>query len=286
MTSSLCFVLITFNEEHNLRGCLDLLRAWSDDIVVLDSYSSDKTIDIALEFGARVYQRKFDGFGNQWNYAISHCDITSEFIMKVDPDERPTIELLREIRNAIDQSSFNGFYVPIRLFFMGHKLPHSLKLIRLWRNGYGRFSNVIANEHLMVDGEVSLLKNEIEHHDSPDLDHWFQKQNKYTTSEAEQRYFDNYLSFPPSFFRGRIQRRMWLKKYFYSIPFRYSFYFLYLYIYLGTWRLGRVGYIWSRLRVDVFRFIEYKQYEMILLKGPYSSRSSQLGSPDSRAIQL
>ena len=112
---------------------------------------------------------------------------------------------------------------------------------------------------------------ELQHHDSPHLGHWLDKQNKYTSAEAIASYQRQKLSAPPVLFGTRLERRMWIKQNFMKIPFRYTALFFYLFIIQGAWRAGRTGYIWARLRCDVYRLWEYKLYGNTRYKNPTKS---------------
>ncbi|AWB33028.1 glycosyltransferase family 2 protein [Orrella marina] len=285
--SSLAVVLITLNEGHNLRRCLDQIIGWASEIYVLDSYSSDDTVDIALEYGATVYQRRFRGFGDQWNFALRTFPITSAWIMKLDPDEIVTDELKASISTITDSSdSPDAIKLRLQLYFMGKSLPVFLEMTRVWRTGSCNFSGVDVNEHLLVQGKIAIAGGIIEHRDSPNLDHWIRKQNKYTTAEAKSQYEQKSLSVEPKLFGSALERRMWIKRNFWKVPGRYKLLFLYHYLYLGTWRAGRVGWIWSHLRTEVYRTWEYKKYEMDLLGGPGVDIPSAIGQPDPRAQQF
>ena len=168
---------------------------------------------------------------------------------------------------------------------MGKPLPVKQSLVRIWRTGKCRFTDVPVNEYPIVDGEMGTLSGFLEHLDSPDLQHWYNKQNNYTTAEAVMRFKGANLADKPLLFGSALQRRMWLKTVFFKLPLRYSALFLYHYLYLGAWRAGRVGYAWSKLRVEVNRAIEYKWLEMkITGKRPLDIHST-VGEPDKRVAQ-
>ena len=114
----------------------------------------------------------------------------------------------------------------------------------------------------MIDGSVGKLKNILEHFDSPDLHHWYDKQNRYTTMEAIMRVKGQALAAEPRLFGNSLERRMFLKKIFYQIPFRYQLQLLYELFRRGAWRDGSVGLAWARLRVVVWRMRELKAKEM------------------------
>jgi hypothetical protein len=169
---------------------------------------------------------------------------------------------------------------------MDRALPVRLHLVRLWRTGRAKFSEVAANEHALVNGSTSKLHSDIEHHDSPDLQHWLAKQNRYTTAEAIARFSGESLSAQPRLMGSPLQRRMWLKLHFLHLPFRYVLLFAYNYLVLGSWRAGWVGYAWARLRCDVYRLIDYKLREIRMTGQLPGHRVSGRGSPDPRVRQF
>lgn len=279
-------VMITLNEGHNIEAMCENLAGWAREVLMVDSYSQDETVDIALRHGIHVVQRRFRGFGDQWNFALRELPITAPWTMKLDPDERLTEELKREIQLAIEGNQADAYRLNIRMFFMRRRLPVRLNLVRLWRTGCAQFSNVLANEHAMVVGRIGQLAEDIEHHDSPDLDHWLEKQNRYTSAEAISAFTKSSLSEIPKLLGTSLQRRMWLKTNFWRLPFRHVLFFLYNWLWQGSWRAGWVGYVWARLRSDVMRIIEYKHREMEITGHLPTGRMYGPGRPDSRVQQF
>lgn len=266
-----------------MSDVLDNLQGWAQEVFLVDSCSADDTVDLALHRGVHVVQRRFRGFGNQWNFALRNLPITAPWTMKLDPDERLTDELKQEIMAAATGSAkWTAYRVPIRLYFMGARLPSVLRLTRLWKTGSVRFSDVKANEHAHADGPESDLSSEIMHLDSPNLDHWLIKQNRYTTAEAVSQYKGSALALPPKFFGSALERRMWIKKNFWRVPGRYVILFLYHLLFIGAWRAGRVGWIWSHLRTEVYRLWEYKRVEIERTGKLPAKIPMQPGLPDRR----
>ncbi len=265
-TEKISVVLITLNEGHNMKGVLNNISGWADEIFIVDSYSKDDTVDIALSYGVNIVQRKFRGFGDQWNFALRELPISSPWVMKLDPDERLSNQLKENITKMINANQYDALSFKRRLWFMHQPLPVFQQLTRVWRNGLCKFTDVSVNEHPIIDGRVKYIDGELEHHDSPNLDHWLEKQNRYTTSEAIIAYQKTSLADKAIIFGTTLQRRMWIKRYFYKLPFRYFFSFIYHWLFQGAYKAGRPGYIWAKLRVTVMCLVEYKKYEMSISK--------------------
>lgn len=266
----LAIVMISLDEEHNMRAALENISPLAQEVFLVDSYSSDETVAIAKEFNVHVVQRRFEGFGDQWNFAMRELPITAAWTMKLDPDERITPELAAVIRSTLDAPDYDGYTLERRLWFMGAAMPVKQRILRLWRTGTCKFSEVLVNEHPFVEGKIGHLTGTLEHHDSPDLHHWFDKQNRYTTAEARAAFEGRALAATPRLLGTALERRMWLKRTYRHIPFRHLLMFLYCWLWLGAWRSGRPGLIWARLRATVFRMREDKLYEMHRLGAAYN----------------
>jgi glycosyltransferase involved in cell wall biosynthesis len=278
-------VMISLNEAHNMRAVLENLQGFAQEVFLVDSYSCDDTVGIALEYGVHVVQRRFRDFGDQWNWALRELPITAPWTMKIDPDERLDDRLKESVQAAIQENTADGLIVERRLWFMGRVLPVKQKLLRIWRSHQCRFTDVAVNEHPVVSGHIVQVPGVLEHHDSPNLEHWFDKQNHYTSAEAKIMVTQSPLAGEPRLWGTSFQRRMWLKKHFYRVPFRYVLQFIYHYVGQGAWRAGTTGYIWARLRVDVMRMIAYKAKEMRLTQNFSYKRLYGNGAPDARVRQ-
>jgi hypothetical protein len=158
-------------------------------------------------------------------------------------------------------------------------------LFEIWRHGHCRFTDVAVNEHPCVDGKIWQVKGELEHHDSPDLDPWLEKQNRYTTAEAVIKFKGNQLALEPRLLGNSLERRMWPKKNFYMLPGKYFFFCWNLVIAQGAWRAGWIGWVWDRLRTEVMRLIELKAFEMRANKKGFAPRFYGAGLPDPRVQQ-
>lgn len=281
-TAPVAVVMISLNEAHNMDAVLQNLAGWAQQVFLVDSCSADSTVSIALRYGVHVVQRRFKGFGDQWNFALNELPISAPWTMKLDPDERLTSELKSSIQGLVEEGNQEGIILLRRLWFMGAVLPVQQPILRVWRTGMCKFSDVAVNEHPLVEGQMNYAAGYLEHHDSPDLDHWLTKQNRYTTAEAIGQFEGRALALPPRLFGTALERRMWVKRNFWKVPGRYCILFLYHLLLVGAWRAGRVGWIWARLRTEVYRTWEYKNFEMSRLGHVPIKIPSHPGTPDPR----
>ena len=187
--SALSVIVITKNEESNIRECLTSV-CWAEEIVLVDGGSEDQTVELARSLGAKVFERPWDGYGAAKNYALSHC--TGEWILWLDADERVTEELANEISQRLrsNDTRFNGFQIARRAYFLGRWMKHSGwypgYVLRLFRKGTGRFSERKVHEQLVVEGEIGRLKFDLLHFTDPNLFHYFEKFNRYSSLAAEE----------------------------------------------------------------------------------------------------
>lgn len=262
--SSITAVLITLNEEHSIRGVLDNLRTVVDDIVIVDSFSSDDTVKIAKTYAARVFYRKFEGFGDQWNFAINETGIKTRWTMKIDPDERLSKELIESIKKNVlnAENKYSAFSFTRVLWFGGRPIYVNDVVTRIWLTGKCEFTNSIVNEHPVILGKTKHLKGKCEHLDSPNLFHWLNKQNSYTTKEACARFNNQHKLIRSNNLFHHVNRRIFLKRIFPYIPFKYTIYFIYCLLIKGSFKGGYNGLMWARMRVFVFRMRSYKYFEM------------------------
>lgn len=257
-------IMLTLNEEYHIREAIENVQPWAFEIFILDSCSTDNTVNTAMEYGVKIAQRRFTNFGDQWNFAIENLPITTPWTMKLDPDERVTPELVEEMRLVIQSPGHcDGYWMSRRLWFMGKPLHVKNDVLRLWKSGKCRFSDVLVNEHPLIDGRVGRLRSLIEHYDSSDLNHWMEKQNRYSTMEAIMKVKASALTAAPKLFGSKLERRMFLKKYFNFVPLRFFLYWLYLALTSGVLRDGAIGLAWIHLRTEVMRMRTYKTIEMI-----------------------
>ncbi|MCH4544002.1 glycosyltransferase family 2 protein [Ochrobactrum sp. A-1] len=284
-TVPIAVVMISLNEAHNMPAVLKNLKGFASEVFLVDSYSSDETVDIALAHGVHVVQRKFRGFGDQWNYAVNELPIASTWTMKLDPDERLTDELKQSIAEIIKSDRAGAFTLRRRLWFMGRPLPVIQTILRGWKTGTCNFSDVLVNEHPLVEAHRIKARGFLEHHDSPDLHHWFEKQNRYSSAEALNSYRGGRLAATPKLWGNKLQRRMWFKSKLMQFPLRSLVIFLHAYLVQGAWQAGRVGFIWAKLRCQVYQMRALKLLEMRMNFKELNVPASPTGTPHPDALQ-
>ena len=183
-------VIITRNEESNIKRCLDSI-AWVNEIIVVDSRSTDNTRKIADEAGARVFDVEWRGFGPTKGFAVEKA--TCDWILSIDADEEITAESMAEIKKILESDgSLHGYEIPRKTIFLGRWIKHSRwypdYVLRLFRRESGRFTDSRIHEKVVVEGEIGRLKNPLLHNSYPDIDTYFAKFEKYTSLKAQDLY--------------------------------------------------------------------------------------------------
>ena len=188
-------VVLTKNEETNLGDCLRSLEGFARRVVVVDSFSTDKTLEVARNWGADVYQHKFENYARQFNWALDNTNIDTKWTFRLDADERLTPELCKELEALVkenDQTDVNGITMEAWLYFMGRKIKHGChnkRKLMLFKTGIGRIEDRKMDEHTVLSRGTSVYaKNRFIHYDFKDLTHWVNKMNWYATREMQDYY--------------------------------------------------------------------------------------------------
>ncbi|MCK4762985.1 MAG: glycosyltransferase family 2 protein [Candidatus Aminicenantes bacterium] len=181
-------VIIALNEEDRIRDTLDSCLEVADEIVVVDSYSTDKTVEIAREFGARIFQKKFIDYGSQKNFAIEKAE--NEWILNLDADERVSPRLKEEILKlkAQEEIEADGFLINRKTFYMGRWIKHSGwypdRKLRLFKKEKSRWRGRI-HEGLILTGRTGRIGGDILHYTYRDMSDHVLRMNKYSYMQAE-----------------------------------------------------------------------------------------------------
>lgn len=180
----LSVTIITLNEEANIRDALESVK-WADEIVVVDSGSGDKTVDICKEYTDKVFYNQWPGHIEQKNLAIEK--VTHNWILSIDADERVTPELASEIRGVLKGPKADAYAVPRRVFYLGRWIDHSWYpdyKVRLFRKEKGRWGGINPHDKVMVNGTLERLKGDLLHYSYKDISHHVNTMNSFTTTSA------------------------------------------------------------------------------------------------------
>jgi glycosyltransferase involved in cell wall biosynthesis len=248
-------VILTLNEELNLPRCLEAI-SWCDDVLIVDSFSSDGTLKIAAEQGARVVQRAFDSFAGQRNFAVDHCELKHEWIFHLDADEVMTPDLSAEILGCIAATDKDAYRVSSKLVFQGKFLRHAGLFpwyqVRFGRRDRLRFRQVGHGQREQLPPyTIGTLKNSLLHFPfEKGLDDWIEKHNRYSTAEARQNVYGYSVDDVPILDLLSIatdRRRRAAKKIFRWLPCRATIRFIYMYLLRGGILDGKAGFTYCRL---------------------------------------
>lgn len=248
-------VILTLNEELNLPRCLEAI-SWCDDVLIVDSFSSDATLKIAAEHGVRVVQRAFDSFAAQRNFAVEHCELRYEWIFHLDADEVMTPDLSAEILGCIAATDKDAYRVSSKLMFHGKFLRYAGLFpwyqVRLGRRGKLRFTQVGHGQREQLPPHtIGTLKNSLFHFPfEKGLDDWIEKHNRYSTAEARQNvcgHADDDFRILDLLSIATDCRRRAAKKIFAQLPCRTTIRFLYMYLFRGGILDGKAGFTYCRL---------------------------------------
>lgn len=263
-------LIITFNEELNLSRCLDSLK-WCDDIVVLDSYSTDGTESIAGEYGARFHQRTFDNYARQRNFGLKDIKYENDWVLMLDADEEATPELIEEISKAVSECDDDVGMMRLRRkdYFLGRWIKHSSSY-PLWFGRLMKPDRVWVereiNEEYHTDSKILHLQQHINHYPfNKGFSAWIEKHNRYSSMEATLKFEqqdDNEISWSGFFSSDPLVRRKSLKALVYSLPGRPVIIFFGLYVFKGGFLEGTAGFVYCTLKMFYEFMISCKLREL------------------------
>ena len=237
-------LIITKNEEIHLQRLIDNVKNISNEIIILDSYSTDKTKEIALDNKCKFFQRTFDNFSNQRNYLLNNFNIKNEWILFMDGDELLTSDLIDEIKDTIDKTSFDCFFIKRRFIWKDKWIKRGYYprwFLRLGKKNQIYCDNNPVNEHLLSkNNNVGYLKHDFVNQNLNENTHWFKKHLIYAEFEKD-RYFSHEIS---------KKRRIWNR-----LPLFFRPFILIIYRFLI-----------NLVFLDGLRAIEYHFYHSFIYK--------------------
>lgn len=283
MEKKITTIILTYNEELNIQKCIDSVKDISRKIIIIDSFSTDKTEEIAKSNNVELIKRKFKNHSDQFQYALNNCEISTPWILRLDADEHLTQKGILELHTLCEEYEndkiINGIILKFSVHFLGKELKFGgvspIKNLRVFKKGLGGIENRVMDEHIyLYEGKAIEMKNVTTHNDQKSLHNWIDKHNKYATLEARE-YFENKKEKNETrkdhlVINAKI-KRFFKNKVYYKLPLflRSTLYFFYRYIIKLAFLDGKEGLIftflqayWYRVLVDAKILEEYKKEEI------------------------
>jgi glycosyltransferase involved in cell wall biosynthesis len=265
------------NESRNLPRCLEALRGFGE-VYVIDSQSTDETVEIARTCGAKVVQFHYrGGWPKKRQWATDTLPLTYDWVLLIDADEVVSAELASEIRSAIENPACNGYYLALRMHFLGRQLRFGgagFWKLSLFRRAQGRFecrlsdqdesmADMEVHEHVIVEGATAYLKGHLIHHNLDALSRYIRKHDEYSNWECRVllRNNDPYC-LQPRLGGSQAERRRWLKKKLFAIPGSPVLLFLYRYVLRLGFLDGVPGLIYCGFQAVQMFHVKAKIYEL------------------------
>ncbi len=265
--TSVTVIVLTFQESIHIARAIANVSGWAQDVIVLDSGSTDETCALAAAAGAKVFSRAFDNYAAQRNYALQALPIQTDWVLFLDADEYLTEPLKLEITQTLSSTDCDGFFLKRRFYFMGKWIKYGgyypTWILRLCRTGKGTYQREL-NEHLHVDGRVGYLREDFVDHNLRGVRDWSDKHTRYAIFEANElrrvaadRDDDPFLK--GRFFGTQAQRKQWIRYYVWGplIPplVRPFVYFVFRYFFRLGFLDGRAGLVYHFLHGCWYPFL-------------------------------
>ncbi|MEH2161723.1 MAG: glycosyltransferase family 2 protein [Nostoc sp.] len=285
--------ILTYNEELDIAACIESAML-SDDIIVVDSCSSDRTVAIASSYPIRVVQHAFESHGRQRTWMLESIPPKHEWVYILEADERMTPELFAECEKASQNQDYIGYYVAERVMFMNRWIRYSTQYpryqMRLFRHGKVWFTDYGHTEREVCEGATSFLKETYPHYTcSKGLSRWIDKHNRYSTDEAQETLYQleqGKVNWQDLFFgKSEVEKRRALKDLSLRLPARPLLRFLYMYFMLGGCLDGHAGLAWCTLQAFYEYLILLKVWEMKYLPKPNLDVTTILAQENPQQLQ-
>ncbi|MEQ9670364.1 glycosyltransferase family 2 protein [Coleofasciculus sp. G2-EDA-02] len=262
--------ILTHNEELDIAACIESALL-SDDVIVVDSFSTDRTIEIASRYPIRILQHTFESHGKQRTWMLEAIPTKYEWVYILEADERMTPKLFQECLDTIKNPEHIGYYVAERVLFMGKWIRHSTQYpryqLRLFQKNKVWFTDYGHTEREVCNGSTGFLNETYPHYTcSKGLTRWIDKHNRYSTNEAAEtlRQLEqgqvNWWNLCLG--QSEVERRRALKDLSLRLPFRPLVRFIYMYFFLGGCLDGQAGFAWCTLQAFYEYLIVLKSWEM------------------------
>jgi glycosyltransferase involved in cell wall biosynthesis len=279
LKNNLSFIVITYQEERNIRACIESIKKVTNNIFVVDSYSSDKTQEILAEMDVNYCEHEFISYADKRNWSQSNNPFNTEWVFHLDADERVSDELsnwlLKDFGNL--NHNYDGFMFSRRVIFMGKQIKYGGIYpnyhLNLFRSDKGYVENLLYDSNFVVEGNnvKEIKKADIINTVSPSLEKFIVVHNKWSSLEADEIFKGGGAEtsqVEAKIFGNSVERIQWAKKNIYSnfpLTIRSLLFFLYRYIFRLGFLDGRRGFIFHFLQGFWYRFlVDAKIYELEL----------------------
>lgn len=283
-------IILTYNEEYMIRGCLESLKPLAIEIIVVDSGSTDATLAIAKEYTDHIYLHQFENYGKQRNWALEHLPIKTEWVLNLDADHRITTKLVQEIWKAFSTPvslGVDGFLTSRKTIFLGkwirfggHYPTYHCVLFRL---GKGKCEEKLYDQHFIVDGRTLKLKGDVIDNLTENISSFIDRHNRWAALEADDQFFrlsrTNTHLIKGSIRGNSIQIRRYFKSLYERFPLfvRPTIYFVVRYFFRLGFLDGGRGLIFHILQGFWFRFlVDSKIYELRNSRNSMTARKGSL----------
>lgn len=255
-------IILTYNEEKHIRRCIENTRQISKIVYVIDSFSTDRTCEIAEKCGAIVLQNKYINQSQQFIWALKNCHIDTAWTMRMDADEYLTDNLIEEIKQTLPHlpKAITGCMMKRNVVLLGKELKYgklkSIRLMRLWRTGKAKMEKRWMDEQLYItEGKTINMKHIFIDENLNGLTEWIQKHNYYSNREIVAAYESFWNSSNNEVLE--LEKRNVSKSKYYKLPkfLRAFIYFFIRYICFGGFLDGKPGFIWATLQAYWYRFL-------------------------------
>lgn len=268
--ADLTVITLAYNEEVNLPDCLESVKDIAKRMIVCDSFSTDKTLEIAKDYGAEIIQNKFLNYSSQYIFAEENADIKTQWVLRLDADERLTDEARDEIEKICNENTdtdVSAVDVYYKVSFLSKELKHyPFHKVILYKYGKAHLENRNMDEHITItDGRSITLKNKLVHNDYKGITAWIDKHNKYSSREVLDLLGENEEKVDLSSLSMATRIKRFVKfKIYYKLPMgmrSYLYYIFRLYVKGGILD-GREGRIFTYLQAYWYRYlVDVKMYE-------------------------
>jgi len=284
--------ILTHNEEIDIGACIESAML-SDDVIVVDSLSSDRTIEIASRYPVKIVQHEFETHGKQRTWMLQTIPTKHDWVYILEADERLTPELFQECLKKSESQEFIGYYVAEKVMFMGTWIRRSTQYpryqMRLFRKDKVWFTDYGHTEREVCNGLTSFLQETYPHYTcSKGLSRWIEKHNRYSTDEAKEtlrQLQEGNVNWRELFFGGsEVERRRALKDLSLRLPFRPLLRFFYMYFILGGFLDGQAGFAWCTLQTFYEYLILLKVWELKNMPLPILAPTNKLLTPEAASV--